>query len=101
MSDPDFKPEEAPPAPPPRPTQAQRQLEADENYARQLAQHFQSENRPRRSAHDDYDRGPPLPTRPRQQRPSGSTEDDKEYSFFDGTVFTTCCLVLVADFSPR
>jgi hypothetical protein len=84
MSDPDFKPEEAPPPRPPRPTQAQRQLDADEQYARQLAQHFQTESRPQRSRRDDDDRGPPLPTRPRQQRP-GPTEDDREYNFFDGT----------------
>ncbi|KAI4831894.1 hypothetical protein E4T44_09511, partial [Aureobasidium sp. EXF-8845] len=82
MSDPDFKPEEAPPPRPPRPTQAQRQLDADEQYARQLAQHFQTEPRPQRSRRDDDDRGPPLPTRPRQQRP-GPAEDDREYNFFD------------------
>lgn len=84
MSDPDFKPEEAPPARPPRPTQQQRQLEADEHYARQLAQHFQSSDRPQRGSYDDDERGPPLPNRPRQQRP-GLGEDDREYSFFDGT----------------
>lgn len=83
MSDPDFKPEEAPPPRPPRPTQQQRQLEADEQYARQLAQHFQSSDRSQRLSQDD-DRGPPLPSRPRQQRP-GLAEDDREYSFFDGT----------------
>ncbi|KAI4729422.1 hypothetical protein E4T49_02768 [Aureobasidium sp. EXF-10728] len=82
MSDPDFKPEEAPPPRPPRPTQAQRQLDADEQYARQLAQHFQSEARPQRTRRDDDDRGPPLPNRPRQQRP-GLGDDDREYSFFD------------------
>ncbi|KAG9825620.1 hypothetical protein KCU98_g15685, partial [Aureobasidium melanogenum] len=82
MSDPDFKPEEAPPPRPPRPTQAQRQLDADEQYARQLAQHFQSESRSQRTRRDDDDRGPPLPNRPRQQR-SGYGEDDKEYNFFD------------------
>ncbi|KAI4722326.1 hypothetical protein E4T48_01355 [Aureobasidium sp. EXF-10727] len=82
MSDPDFKPEDAPPPRPPRPTQAQRQLDADEQYARQLAQHFQSEARPQRTRRDDDDRGPPLPSRPRQQRP-GLGDDDREYSFFD------------------
>ncbi|KAH0292579.1 hypothetical protein M436DRAFT_49368 [Aureobasidium namibiae CBS 147.97] len=82
MSDPDFKPEEAPPPRPPRPTQAQRQLDADEQYARQLAQHFQTESRPQRTRRDDDDRGPPLPTRPRQQRPGGA-EEDREYNFFD------------------
>ncbi|KAI5244555.1 hypothetical protein E4T43_03806 [Aureobasidium subglaciale] len=87
MSDPDFKPEEAPPPQPPRPTQAQRQLDSDEQYARQLAQHFQSESRPRHTMRDEDDRGPPLPNRPRQQRP-GPGEDDREYSFFDGTIAT-------------
>ncbi|KAI5206550.1 hypothetical protein E4T38_03750 [Aureobasidium subglaciale] len=82
LLDPDFKPEEAPPPQPPRPTQAQRQLDSDEQYARQLAQHFQSESRPRRTMRDEDDRGPPLPNRPRQQRP-GPGEDDREYSFFD------------------
>lgn len=44
MSDPSFEVEqEAPPPPmPPRPTSAQRQLEADEAYARRLAQKYQS-----------------------------------------------------------
>ncbi|THW71468.1 hypothetical protein D6D25_00082 [Aureobasidium pullulans] len=83
MSDPDFKPEEAPPPRPPRPTQAQRQLVADEQYARQLAQHFQSESRPQRAMRDEDDRGPPLPNRPRQQQRPGLAEDDREYSFFD------------------
>ncbi|KAL2025414.1 hypothetical protein VTO58DRAFT_103639 [Aureobasidium pullulans] len=83
MSDPDFKPEEAPPPRPPRPTQAQRQLDADEQYARQLAQHFQSESRPQRAMRDEDDRGPPLPSRPRQQQRPGLAEDDREYSFFD------------------
>ena len=41
MSDPNFKPEEAPPPQPPRPTAAQRQLEQDEMYARRLAQQYQ------------------------------------------------------------
>lgn len=89
MSDPDFKPEEAPPPRPPRPTQAQRQLDADEQYARQLAQHFQSESRPQRAMRDEDDRGPPLPNRPRQQQRPGLAEDDREYSFFDGMIKTT------------
>ncbi|THZ52454.1 hypothetical protein D6C90_01109 [Aureobasidium pullulans] len=89
MSDPDFKPEEAPPPRPPRPTQAQRQLDADEQYARQLAQHFQSESRPQRAMRDEDDRGPPLPNRPRQQQRPGLAEDDREYSFFDGMIQTT------------
>lgn len=43
MSDPSFQAEEAPPPRPPRPTQQPRsQLEQDEIYARQLAEHYQS-----------------------------------------------------------
>ncbi|CAD0053305.1 unnamed protein product, partial [Aureobasidium pullulans] len=68
---------------------AQRQLDADEQYARQLAQHFQSESRPQRAMRDEDDRGPPLPNRPRQQQRPGLAEDDREYSFFDGMIQTT------------
>ncbi|CAC9894889.1 unnamed protein product [Aureobasidium pullulans] len=68
---------------------AQRQLDADEQYARQLAQHFQSESRPQRAMRDEDDRGPPLPNRPRQQQRPGLAEDDREYSFFDGMIKTT------------
>ncbi|KAL1306734.1 hypothetical protein AAFC00_005399 [Neodothiora populina] len=75
MSDPDFKEEEAPPPQPPRPAVTQRQLDADEMYARQLAEHFQSSSRPQRGGGDD--RGPPLPTRP------GMSEENREHSFFD------------------
>lgn len=52
MSDPNFEDDERPPPQPPRPSQKQQhpqqqnqprsQLEADEQYARQLAQHYQS-----------------------------------------------------------
>jgi len=70
MSDPSFEEEqEAPPPMPPRPTSAQRQLDADEAYARRLAQKYQS--RDTRRYRDS-----------RQQ----SQEQDKggEFSFFDG-----------------
>ena len=42
MSDPNFKTEEAAPPKPPRP-QPRSQLEQDEMYARQLAEHYQSQ----------------------------------------------------------
>ena len=73
MSDPDFKGEEAPPPQPPRPNQPRTQLEADEQYARQLAEHYES------SAHGS--RGP---QQPRRQTGLGQHEDEREHSFFDG-----------------
>ena len=66
MSDPSFQAEEAPPPQPPRP-QPRSQLEQDEIYARQLAQHYQSRNAE-------------APQR-RQQQPR--PQDPEERSFFD------------------
>lgn len=78
MTDPTAQEEIAPPKPP-RPSQpatstARSQLEADELYARQLAEHYNSGSR--RSAQAGY------------QRPRGPSDqsEDKEYSFFDGTL---------------
>ena len=61
----------APPKPP-RPTAAQRQLEADELYARQLAEH--------------YNRRAPPAQQPYSERPRRGSDlsDEREYSFFDG-----------------
>lgn len=95
MTDPDFNPEEAAPPQPPRPAQRQQQqqqsqqqtrqprnqLEADEMYARQLAEHFNSQG---------PDQGAGQQTRynqrerqgPNQQRPRYD-EEDREHSFFD------------------
>lgn len=81
MSDPNFQEEEAAPPQPPRPTKAQRQLEADEMYARQLAEHFQASERGPRRSHDD--RGPPLPVRNNSGRLTADS-DEREHSFFDG-----------------
>ncbi|KAF1838030.1 hypothetical protein BDW02DRAFT_565291 [Decorospora gaudefroyi] len=64
MSDPNFKAEEAPPPQPPRP-QPRSQLEQDEMYARQLAQHYNSQGQ--------------APAQQRQ-RPG---EPERESSFFD------------------
>lgn len=87
MSDPNFKGEEAPPPQPRRPANAARsQLEQDELYARQLAEHYQSQS----SAYDGYGsrtRGDP-PTSDRRYQESGlkpnELYDDRERSFFDG-----------------
>ncbi|KAJ5185956.1 Ubiquitin system component Cue [Penicillium cf. griseofulvum] len=80
MTDPKAQEEMTPPPKPPRPTQqstaAQRQLEADEMYARQLSEHYNATGR----------RAPPpnWESDPRYQRPRGSEEsDEREYSFFD------------------
>ncbi|KAJ5186573.1 hypothetical protein N7449_011337 [Penicillium cf. viridicatum] len=80
MTDPKAQEEMTPPPKPPRPTQqstaAQRQLEADEMYARQLSEHYNAAGR----------RAPPpgWESDPRYQRPRGSEEsDEREYSFFD------------------
>lgn len=71
MSDPNFKAEEAPPPQPPRP-QPRSQLEQDEIFARQLAQHYESQ-------------GGSGPQRPRQQGTrQRQGESEREYSFFDG-----------------
>lgn len=82
MTDPKAQEEMSPPPKPPRPTQqstaAQRQMEADEMYARQLSEHYNAAGRraPRPGWESD----------PRYQRPRGSEESEREYSFFDGTV---------------
>jgi hypothetical protein len=71
MSDPNFKAEDAPPPQPPRP-QPRSQLEQDEIYARQLAQHYQSQGGP-----ESRGQGQPGRSRP--------GEAEREHSFFDGT----------------
>jgi hypothetical protein len=85
MSDPDFEPEEQPPPPPPRPSQTHRtmsQLESDEQYARRLAEHYESGT----SGFGSRERGdPPLPRR----NQDGSLKpnemyDDRDHSFFEG-----------------
>nr|POE49360.1 cue domain-containing protein 5 [Quercus suber] len=76
MSDPDFQPDEAAaPQQPPRPTQRQpmSQMEADERYARQLAEQYSGAQR----AHQ-YNQGP---RGLNQQRPI--YEEDNDRSFFD------------------
>ena len=82
MSDPSFKPEEdeAPPPPqPPRPTQRapQSQLEADEMYARQLAEQYNAAPTQNR-----YNQREPDRRAPNQQRPHYEDEEP-ERNFFD------------------
>ncbi|KAL2802790.1 hypothetical protein BJX63DRAFT_440610 [Aspergillus granulosus] len=73
MTDPSAQEDYAPPKPP-RPTAAQRQLEADELYARQLAEHYNRRAQPARGGNEDpYSR----------QRRGEEQEDEKEYNFFD------------------
>lgn len=93
MSDPDSQQEQLPPPQPPRPTQqslgatstAQSQLEADEQYARQLAEHYggagaYSQPQPRSGSRD-------MPLhRPKKESGLKPNElyDDREHSFMDG-----------------
>lgn len=79
---------EVPPTKPPRPSYnaptstAQSQLEADEMYARQLAEHYGASSRGVPSR--DHE---PRFQRPRQETGLKPNElyDDREHSFFDGT----------------
>lgn len=91
MSDPNFKAEETPPPQPPRP-QPRSQLEQDEIYARQLAEHYQSQGG--RGGHGDgY--GSRVPGEgPRRQQPGSRPNDpnsDREHSFFDGITTSYSC----------
>lgn len=82
MSDPDFKPEEeAPPPRPPRPTQQapQNQLEADEMYARQLAEQYNGMPR----ARNQYNQREAAGRRPNQQPQRQFADDEAERNFFD------------------
>ncbi|KAK4162271.1 hypothetical protein QBC43DRAFT_322159 [Cladorrhinum sp. PSN259] len=92
MTDPEAAEQDVPPPPPPRPTAApvgptstdRAQLEADERYARQLAEHFENVGAyESRTSNRGYG-GAPAP-RGRQQtgiRPP-SSDDDREHSFLD------------------
>ncbi|KZF25510.1 hypothetical protein L228DRAFT_265977 [Xylona heveae TC161] len=86
MTDPDARAEPTPPPQPPRPSKTARftstgqsQIEADEQYARQLAEHY---------GHPGYgSRGWGDPPLPRRHQDSGlkpnELYDDKEHSFID------------------
>lgn len=87
MSDPNFKSEEAPPPQPPRP-QPRSQLEQDEMYARQLAEHYQSQGG--QQGQGGYGSGT-QDTGARRSQPyarsnnqNNASKDPRDYSFFDG-----------------
>lgn len=83
MSDPNFKADETPPPQPPRPSQPRNQLEADEMYARQLAEHYQATET---QGYGSRTRGDPQLSQQRRQTGLKPNElyDDREHSFFDG-----------------
>lgn len=114
MSDPDSQQElveAAPPLQPPRPTPSPRpttglsQLEADEQYARQLAEHYNgapaySAPPPRGSSREQ--RGAPRGVHPKKEmglKPNELYDDDREHSFLDGTASPTA-IVAITDLSP-
>jgi len=81
MSDPDFRAEDAAPPPqPPRPSQRQplSQMEADELYARQLAEQY---NDAGQRSQNRYNQREPGRRGPNQQR--SDYDDDRDHSFFD------------------
>lgn len=95
MTDPESQTEPAPPPQPPRPAQvpigptstAQSQVEADEQYARQLAEHYGGA-----SAYGGqlrtYSAGRRDPALPRPKKDTGlkpnELYDDRDHSFLDG-----------------
>ncbi|PGH06183.1 hypothetical protein GX51_02571 [Blastomyces parvus] len=87
MSDPDAQ-AELPPMMPPRPPRkdspTQRQLEADEMYARQLAEHYSGASQRHRGPESAWDHEPHLP-RPHRDTGLKPNElyDDREHNFFD------------------
>ncbi|KAF9694445.1 hypothetical protein EKO04_007488 [Ascochyta lentis] len=87
MSDPNFKSEEAPPPQPPRP-QPRSQLEQDEMYARQLAEHYQSQGGQQgqggygsRTQESGARRSQPYARS--NNNNTNNNKDEREYSFFD------------------
>ncbi|GIZ39779.1 hypothetical protein CKM354_000315000 [Cercospora kikuchii] len=87
MSDENFQPEEDSDAPPPQPPRSavrqqpeMSQLEADELYARQLAEEYNSGGN---RSQTRYNQREPGRRGPNQQRPYQDDDDDGERSFFD------------------
>ncbi|KAI9928547.1 hypothetical protein AWENTII_000620 [Aspergillus wentii] len=72
MTDPNAQEDLAPPKPP-RPSATQRQLESDEMYARQLAEHYNRRAQPR------YENDP----RYEQTRRGSEQSEERDYSFFE------------------
>lgn len=99
MSDPDSQVEPTPPPQPPRPVQqtlgttttAQTQLEADEQYARQLAEHYSGANAyntaPRTVSSGRRDPALPRPKKETGLKPN-ELYDDREHSFLDGMLLS-------------
>ena len=93
MSDPDSQHEPAPPPQPPRPVSSaklhtgQSQLEADEQYARQLAEQYNGTaayGGPPRSISKDQRAPRGSRNRDTGLKPSELYDDDREHSFIDG-----------------
>lgn len=82
MSDPNFKTEEAPPPQPPRP-QPRSQLEQDEMYARQLAEHYQNQGS-QQGQGGGHGARQPQPYARSNNHQNNQNKDEREYSFFDG-----------------
>lgn len=84
MTDPTAQEDMVPPPKPPRPSQpatstTRSQLEADELYARQLAERYNSGGRRAPAPGWEND--------PRYYRPRGSEDaEEKEWNFFDGII---------------
>ncbi|GAB1198794.1 hypothetical protein BDV32DRAFT_150232 [Aspergillus pseudonomiae] len=74
MTDPSAAEQDVPPPKPPRPSATQRQLEADELYARQLAEHYN-----RRAPQSRLEGGHPYD----RTRRDSELSEDREYSFFE------------------
>lgn len=79
MTDPNAAEQDIPPAKPPRPGQnappaMRSQVESDELYARQLAEHYNRRRAPR-SDLDEQDEA---------SRRESANSEEKDYSFFDG-----------------
>lgn len=85
MTDPNAE-QDMPPSKPPRPAQsatpaARSQVESDELYARQLAEHYNRRRAPRPDwdeEHQDYRRG-------------SVNSEERDYSFFDGMLSLSYC----------
>ncbi|KAJ5151850.1 hypothetical protein N7492_010145 [Penicillium capsulatum] len=80
MTDPTAQEDMVPPPKPPRPSQqptstTQRQLESDEMYARQLAEHYNTSER--------RGQAPGWENDPRYRRPRGSEDSERDYNFFE------------------
>lgn len=88
MSDPDFKPDDAvaaaaPPQPPRPQRQPMSQLEADEMYARQLAEQYNAQGAPSGHQYNQREPGRRGPNRQGDDRTYDRMEEDPDRNFFD------------------